>query len=333
MRVTGSATSVSWIPSEAIRGVTRMPFDLGVTHYDGPPPDTISDLETVVHPDGARFANRLSAWAEVENGRIVDYGLDGYGRVSNTAVRIGGMRVLVEAVPFPVLRPDPEVAEDQVRFVQTAGGRPGLPAPRLVSEAPYVKIEGPTVWTTLSLILYADGTSASELVGGSPFPRHWLYDSDGHLSGKSALIDFKVWYKTAATANSPWGSKEMRLASIEPETQLERRLSTIIMRHGKRAPRSVRVDAGTVVLQQGDVSDDLVLILDGMMAIEADDEVVARVGPGSLLGERSSLESGRRTATARALTTCRYVAVPATALREQDLRELAEGHRREERSN
>jgi hypothetical protein len=307
-----------------------MPFDLGVTHYDDPPPETITDIESLVHPDGARFANRLTAWADVQDGRIVDQGLDGYGRVSNTAVGIGGMRILVEAVPFPVLRPEPEVGDGHVRFVQTAGGRPGVPAPRLVSRAPFVKIQGPTVWTTLGLTLHADGSSSHELVGGSPFPRHWVYDSAGQLAGKSALIDFNRWYKSATTANSPWGDKEMDIASVEAETALERRLSEIIMRHGRKPPKPRRVSAETVVFRESDIGENLILVLDGMLAVEVGDEVVAQAGPGSLLGERAGMQSGRRTATVRALTACRIVEVPAGALPEEDLRELAEGHRREE---
>src|SRR3954447_4045271 len=141
MRVSARCTTISWIPSEAISGYTRMPFDLGITHYDAPPPDVIDDLEAVVGPDGARFGNRLSAWIEVEDGRIVGHGQDGRGSVSNSAVRLGGMRVLVEAVELPLLRSEPEVTEEYVRFTQTAGGRPGLPAPRRVAQAPYVKIE------------------------------------------------------------------------------------------------------------------------------------------------------------------------------------------------
>jgi Cyclic nucleotide-binding domain len=332
MRFSASVTSVSWIPSEAIRGYTRMPFELGVTHYDDPPPEKIADIEAIVGPEGARFANRLSAWIEVEDGRIVGYGQEGHGRVSHTAVRIGGMRVLVEAVPFPELRPEPVVGTDEVRFVQTAGGRPGLPAPRLVSEAPYVKIQGPTVWTTLALTMHADGTSARELLGGSTFPRHWIYDSDGQLSDKSAVIDFKTWYRTSTTASSPWGNNEVEVASTPAETALERRLSTVIMRHGHRPPKPKRAHAGTVLLREGDAGDDLILVLDGLMAIEVGDQGIAQVGPGSLLGERAHVESGRRTATVRALTDCRIVEVPAKALPEDDLRELAQGHRREEES-
>src|SRR6516165_3867417 len=98
MRIESAVTSVSWIPSETIAGVIRVPFDLGVTHYDDPPPDQWQDLDAVVGPEGARFANELRAWAEVRDGQIVDCGQTGGGRVSSTLVRIGGMHVLVAAV-------------------------------------------------------------------------------------------------------------------------------------------------------------------------------------------------------------------------------------------
>jgi hypothetical protein len=170
MRIESSVTSISWIPSAAIAGVTRLPFELGVTRYDDPPPDEWKDLDSVVGPEGARFANDLRAWIDVEDGRIVRYGQGGAGRVSDTLVRFGGIRVLVQALGYPDLKPEPVVGEDFVRFTQTAGGRPGVPAPRLVKDAPFVKSEGPAVWTTLALTLYADGSTGHELVGASSFP-------------------------------------------------------------------------------------------------------------------------------------------------------------------
>ena len=199
-----------------------------------------------------------------------------------------------------------------------------------MSEAPFVRIQGPTVWTTLALTIRTDGTIERELLGGSTFPRHWLYDSDGRVTGKSAVIDFKTWYKTATPANPPWGDKETAVPSAAAETELQRRLSTIIMRGGRRPPKPERVRAGTTIITQGDRAEGMVLLLDGVMAIEVDGEVVGEVGPGSLIGERAGLESGRRTATVRAVTDCRAVEVEPSGLSEQDLRELAEGHRREE---
>ena len=59
---------------------------------------------------------------------------------------------------------------------------------------------------------------------------------------------------------------------------------------------------------------------------------LASLGPGSVLGERASLEQGRRTATVRALTSCRVVSYLAADLSPEDLRELAAGHHREDHS-
>ncbi len=44
-RFESSVTAVSWIPSDAITGPSKVPFELGVTHYDEPPPDVLQDLE------------------------------------------------------------------------------------------------------------------------------------------------------------------------------------------------------------------------------------------------------------------------------------------------
>jgi hypothetical protein len=328
MRIESSVTSISWIPSEAIAGVTRLPFDLGVTHYDDPPPDEWKNLDSVVGPEGARFANNLRAWIDVEDGRVAGYGQGGGGRVSDTLFRLRGMRVLVEAVGYPDLRPEPVAGDDFVRFTQTCGGRPGMPAPRLVKDAPFVKIEGPAVWTTLALTLYTDGSTGYELVGASPFPRHWIYDASGALAGKSALIDFRTWYRTATVAHSPWRGEEHAVPAAEAETPLERRLSLAIMRGGAQ-PRPAKVRAGATILAEGEAADEVVLVLDGMVEVEAGGTVLAELGPGAVLGERASLEQGRRTATVRARTDCRIVSYAAVDLPPEDLRELAAGHHRE----
>jgi hypothetical protein len=330
MRIESSVTSISWIPSAAIAGVTRIPFELGVTHYDDPPPDEWKDLDAVIGPEGARFANDLRAWIDVEDGRIVRYGQGGGGRVSDTLVRLGGMRVIFQARAYPDLKPEPVVGDDFVRFTQSAGGQPGVPAPRLVREAPFVKTEGPAVWTTLALTLYADGSTGHELVGASSFPRHWIYGSSGALAGKSALIDFRTWYRTATPARSPWRGREQAVLATEAETPLERRLSLAIMRGGGPRPRTTKVRAGATILAEGGAADEIILVLDGMVEIEAGGTELAKLGPGAVLGERASLEEGRRTATVRALTDCRIVSYQAAALPVADLRELAAGHRRED---
>jgi hypothetical protein len=47
--------------------------------------------------------------------------------------------------------------------------------------------------------------SMHELVGASPFPRHWVYGSDGTLAQKSGTVDFKTWYRESHGENTPWG--------------------------------------------------------------------------------------------------------------------------------
>jgi hypothetical protein len=330
MRIESSVTSISWIPSEAVPGVTRIPFETGVMHYDDPPPGEWSDLNSVLGAEGARFANDLRAWVQVEDGRITGYGQGGGGRISNTLIRLAGMRIQVEAVGYPDLRPEPVVGEDFVRFTQTAGGRPGMTMPRLVKGAPFVTTQGPTVWTTLALTIYADGSTGHELVGASPFPRHWIYAADGKLAGKSALIDYRTWYRTATLGRSPWRRQENAVLAAEASTPLERRLSRDIMRGGLGPrPKPTKVRAGTTIMAEGEAADSIVLVLDGLVQVEVGGTALAELGPGAVLGERALLEQGRRTATIRALTDCRIVSYLAADLSARDLAELATGHHRE----
>jgi hypothetical protein len=81
MRIESSVTSVSWIPSAAVAGATRIPLELGVTHYDDPPPDEWTDLDSVLGPEGARFANDVRAWIDVADSKVLGYGQGGGGRV------------------------------------------------------------------------------------------------------------------------------------------------------------------------------------------------------------------------------------------------------------
>ena len=190
MRIESSVTSISWIPSEAVEGLPKLPFTFGVAHYDDPPPDRVDHIETMHRADLFREANELKAWVEVEGGKIVDYGHAGRGRIGLTRLKLGPKEIAVPAVAMPTLQ-DTEVGDGWVRFTQTAGGRTGMPAPRSVRGKPYFQINSAIAWTTLALTIRADGTSEYELAGASTFPRHWIYDSDGGLVQKSGVIDFE----------------------------------------------------------------------------------------------------------------------------------------------
>ncbi|GAC1344558.1 MAG: hypothetical protein NVSMB29_18230 [Candidatus Dormibacteria bacterium] len=330
MRHESSVTSVSWIPSEAIPAVARMPFDVGLTHYDEPPPDQIEDLEALRVADRFRFANELRAWIEVEDGKIVAHGHSGKGHLYVTRLQVGGLKASFASVALPDLQPPPELRDGSaVRFVQTVGGRTALPAPRPVPHPPFVQITSPLVWTTLALTLHADGSSEHEVVGASTFPRHWIYDRSNRLVQKVGLTDFKTWIRDAFGKRTPWGDQDSPALVTEVETALERQLSRSIMAGGAK-PKVLRIGQGKTLVEQGEHGEDLFLLLDGVLAVEVDGAVVAEVGPGAILGERAALEGGTRTAALRALTACRVAVTPVGQLERADLAEVARGHRREE---
>lgn len=331
MRIEGSVTAISWIPSEAIEGMPKLPFELGVGHYDEPPPDRIShaDLGRLRDEDRFREANLLRAWIEVEDGKVVKAGYGGGGLIGSTTFRLGPKAIVVPGVPFEVLRAEPEVSADRARFVQTAGGRAGFPAPRLVKGGPMFRIHSATAWTTLALTLHADGRVEHELVGASPFPRHWIYDSEGGLAQKSGTVDFKKWYRESHGENTPWGDEESDAVVTAAETALERELSQTLLSGDTKFYRR-DLGEGAVLVTQGAKGDELYLVLDGVLGVEVDGEQVAEMGPGTMLGERASLEGGVRTATLRALTPIRVAVIPAELVAEGELATLAADRRREE---
>jgi hypothetical protein len=329
MRISSSVTAISWIPSEAVAGLPKLPFSFGIAHYDDPPPDRIVDLDLMQKSDLFREANELRAWIDVdENGTIVAHGHAGGGRIGVTRLRIGPKELSVPAVGLPTLQ-DTEVGDGWVRFTQTAGGRTGAPAPRSVRGKPYFQWNSAIAWTTLSLILYADGTAKHALVGASPFPRHWVYDKDGNLVEKSATIDFDTWYREAHEQNTPWGDIDSPALVTPVESAFERELSRDLMRDGS-TPRPEELTPGATLVVQGERGDELFLLLDGVLAVEVDGTTIAEVGPGAIVGERALLEEGMRTATLRATTPSKVVRIAGDRVDPGDLVELAAGRRREE---
>jgi hypothetical protein len=232
-------------------------------------------------------------------------------------------------VQYPLLQAEPEVGDGWVKFVQSAGGHMGLPAPRRVSGKPFMRIKSASAWTTLQLIIYADGTSKHSLVGASPFPRHWIYDKDGQLVEKSGTVDFEKWYRESHGPNTPWGGEDSPALVKEVESELERELSHSIMRSGTKLERR-ELDAGEALVQQGDEGRELFLLLDGLLDVEVDGDEVAEIGPGALLGERALLEGGKRTASLWATTKARVAVIPPEAIEESAMTELAASHQREQ---
>jgi CRP/FNR family transcriptional regulator, cyclic AMP receptor protein len=85
-------------------------------------------------------------------------------------------------------------------------------------------------------------------------------------------------------------------AALDPQARDDLRL----------AAQPFAVQAGDLVFRQGDDADGLYIIAQGRIAIAArtpgDDEIaVTEAGPGSIMGELSLLDGGKRSATARAI--------------------------------
>jgi Cyclic nucleotide-binding domain len=330
MRIEKSVTAVTWIPSEAIDGMPKLPFELGITRFDDPPPDRLArgDLEALRDADRFREANDLRAWVEVDEGKIVGSGYCGGAIVVPTRVKLGPKTVSFPGVTYPLLQDEPETGPDWVKFVQTAGGRMGLPAPRRVRGKPYFQIASGSAWTTLQLIIYADGTAKHKLVGASPFPRHWVYDSEGMLVEKSGTIDFERWWRESFGPNMPWGGEDSPTLMASAESELERELSRLLM-HGASGLKRRELNEGETLVEQDETGTELFLVLDGMLDVDVDGEVVAEVGPGAILGVRAALEGGMRTSTLRAATRCRVVVIPQEELDQSELAAIASGQRRE----
>src|SRR5215472_17867102 len=165
MQIERSATSISWIPSDSLPAPLKIPWEQGLMHYDPPPPLTLTDLEGMRRRGEFRFANVLRAWIDVEDGAIRGYGYAGGLVMGLTPLTIGSLRILLPTKPNPELRPEPEVTDGAVRFVQTAGNRPEFSYLKPSARWPFLVTRPFTIWTTVELTVRLDGSSAQHLAG------------------------------------------------------------------------------------------------------------------------------------------------------------------------
>ena len=270
MRYESSVTSLSWIPSEAVTGASRTAFDSGFTHYDDPPPAGFADIEELRAADRFRFANVLRAWIEVDDsGRITGGGYDGGGLMGVTKLKLVGLRHTFQAVALPDIQREPERGGRGCASSRPpAAGRP-CPCPGRCARRPFVQWQAPLVWTTLSLTLHADGRAEYSVTGASKFPRHWIYDADGRLAHKSGLTDYVNWSRVSFGRHTPWGDEDSPALVTAVETALEQALSVQLM-HGAARPRISQLEPGAELVRQGDLGQDIYLVLDGVIRVERD---------------------------------------------------------------
>lgn len=313
MRVESGITAITWVPFGALDAMPNLPLGLAVAHHDEPPPELLGDLEDLHAADRFREANELRAWIEVADGEIVDFGHAGRAFVS--PFDVAAQQVAFPTLEFPVIRPEPEVRCDHVRFSQTVGGRIGLPVPRPVAGKPYFHVGSATAWTTLELVLHADGSAEGRVVAASPFPRHSLYSADGFLIAEHGSAEYAALYPESLDA-SPWAD----------EDPLDAELDAIALRSGANLTRR-RLQRGETLVEQGEPGSDMFLLVDGVLDVEIDGEVVAQVGSGALLGELAVLGDGRRTATLRATRPSRVAVLSAASIAGSKLPQLTRASR------
>jgi len=330
MQIERSATSISWIPSDSVPGLLKVPFSEGVMHYDPPPPLALTDLEGMRRRGEFRFANILRAWIDAEDGAIRDCGYAGGVLMGLTPITVGSLDVLLPTKANQEIRRAPQITADNVRFLQTAGGRPAFSFLKPSARWPFLVTRPFTIWTTIELTVHADGSSTQRLAGASPFPRHWLYDDGGRLVEKAALTRAVLWESTAVGRHTPWGGEDQAPVVAPAETELERALAERIMRAGGSRPAVRELAAGEFLFRQAEPGTSLAVVLDGTFEVRVNGEVVGQIGPGTVVGERASLEDGRRTADLRALTQARVAETAPGALTAEQLSDLAQGHHRED---
>jgi Cyclic nucleotide-binding domain len=299
MHIESSVTAITWLPFGALDALPELPIGLAVAHYDEPPGEVLGDLDELRDADCFREANQLRGWIEVEHGEIVDYGRDGRSVVSGAGLDLDAQQIAFPAIEFPVIRPEPEVRPGFVRFQQTVGGRIGFPVPRPLRGRGYFHIGSALAWTTLELVIRADGSSQGRLIAASPFPHHSVYDGDGAVASEHELTDFAGWYRESHD-DSPWDGDE-----------LEDELDRVAVRSGAMLRRR-RLHLGETLVVQGEPGADMFFLLEGMLEVEVDGEPVARVGSGAVVGELAVLGDGRRTATLRAARPSRVAVLTPT---------------------
>jgi hypothetical protein len=321
MRYEATATCLSWIPPTAVEGVFSLPFGLGVAHYDQPPPDQLPDVGALLSADAIRFANQLHAWIEVQDGQITAHGMSGGGRLGSTTVRLRSRGLTFAGVALPDLTPPPQVRKDRVCFTQTAGGHTGAPVPRAVPHPPFWQVSAPIAWSTIALTLSADGSATAEIAAASAFPRHYLYDSAGRLTHKTALIRYKDWIRGSARQDTPWegGGRPVPVAAIKGPA--ERSLADTILVSGNY--RQQDLPEGALLRDRPIADTEVHLLLDGLLLIEIDQQPALEVGPGAIFDPATRPRYSKEHATVRARTPCRLAVLPRAQLDSQALLDSA----------
>jgi len=144
------------------------------------------------------------------------------------------------------------------------------------------------------------GLEAALLIGGAMML----------LAGCAVLLQAK---KIDGSIEAYAGPLRERVASLR-RLSIFRGASRATLEHVAEVIREESVEAGVVVIRQGDVPDDLFVVLAGTLQVSAStpegQHAVAELGPGHYFGEIGLLRQVPRVATVRTMTRCRLYRIP-----------------------
>ena len=144
------------------------------------------------------------------------------------------------------------------------------------------------------------GLEAALLIGGAMM----------FLAGCAVLVQAK---KIDGSIEAYAGPLRERVASLR-RLAIFRGASRATLEHVAEVIREESVEAEVVVIRQGDVPDDLFVVVAGTLQVSAStpegQHAVAELGPGHFFGEIGLLRQVPRVATVRTLTPCRLYRIP-----------------------
>jgi hypothetical protein len=217
MRIESSVTAVSWIPSDAIEGMPKLPFELGVARYDQPPPDQLDegDLDRLRAEDASarRITSAPGSTSRTEDRR------PGYRARGSSARRRStlGLGISIPGVAVRGLRPSPRSRRTpSASCRRSAAGR--VPAPRRVtgsrsSGSSRRRVDDARAHDPRGRLLRSTTRRREHL------PAALGLRPDGQLVAEVGTIDFKAWYASGRASRRRWGDEESDVRCPPPRVR------------------------------------------------------------------------------------------------------------------
>ena len=141
------------------------------------------------------------------------------------------------------------------------------PLPRVRHE-PFIKIEGPTTWTTLTLTIHADGISRAPAGRCQPFAAALDLRRPRPARRQVGFIDYDAWWRESFGIHTPGG-----VGGLGPDRDRQVESGAGASAVGWRDRRQAAVPAapaGRTLVTQGQPWEALFLLFDDVLQVEID---------------------------------------------------------------